>query len=247
MMSQREFELFFLKTIKQIKSEVIPYKTNFTKIRIGDSGDGGYVICDGIPSSGLYSYGCDDNIKFENAYYNKFKKDCWVYDHTVSGITDKPDFIHFFKQGVSHETTHDCDTIDNQIARNGHVDCSQMFAQIDIEGCEWNILRSSEKLKEFSQVIIEFHTPPVNDILNWSTCILETLQYMNKHFVCVHVHGNNSPLQPWVDHDFPRIYECTYVRRDLVTHAEIDYQKYPMADIDTPNASDRPDLPLTWW
>jgi glycosyltransferase involved in cell wall biosynthesis len=70
---------------------------------------------------------------------------------------------------------------------------------------------------------------------------------MNEHFVCVHVHGNNSLLQPWLDHDFPVTFACTYVRKDLVTTFEIDYQAYPIPGIDTANSWDRPDLPLTWW
>jgi glycosyltransferase involved in cell wall biosynthesis len=120
-----------------------------------------------------------------------------------------------------------------------------MFAQIDIEGYEWIVLKTSQKLKEFAQVLVEFHMPKF--IVQHGAIVLETLRYMNEHFVCVHVHGNNSQLQPWYDHDFPVTFECTYVRKDLVTHKEIDYQPYPMKDIDTANSWDRPDLPLTWW
>ena len=240
-----QYEKDFLRVLRLIKKEVIPYKTNFTKMRIGEFGDGGYAICDGIPSSGLYSYGSDDNIKFEVAYHDKYGKDCWVYDHTIPGITNKPEYIHFFKQGVSHEKTHELDTIDNQVAGNGHIDCREMFAQIDIEGYEWTVLSSSKKLKEFAQVLVEFHMP--RDIVRFFPQVLKTLRYMNEHFICVHVHGNNSLLQPWLDHDFPVTFECTYVRRDLVTTSEIDYQAYPIPGIDTANSWDRPDLPLTWW
>jgi hypothetical protein len=231
----------FFWSMEQIKKEVVPYVTNFKKIRLGDSGEGGYVICDGIPSSGLYSYGSNDTIKFENAYHEKFGKECWVYDHTIPGITNKPDYIHFFKEGVSHETTREMDTIDNQVAKNGHTDCKDMYAQIDIEGCEWTVLTASEKIKEFAQVLIEFHA--MNDL----NCMLETLKFMNKYFVCVHVHANNWPMRPWLDNDFPCVFECTYVRRDLVTTMEVDYQTYPNPDLDSPNNPGRPDMPLTWW
>jgi hypothetical protein len=237
----------FFRIMKKIKQEVIPYKTNLNKIRIGGTGDGGYVICDGIPSDGLYSYGSDDNIKFERAYHEKYGKDCWVYDHTIEGITNKPDFIHFFKQGVSNVTTEDLDTIDNQIARNGHEDCRNMFAQIDIEGHEWISVTPSEKLKDFAQILIEFHMLKHDRIIESCSYILNTLRYLNKYFICVHVHGNNSFLQPWYDHDFPCTFECTYVRRDLVTHSEIDYQEYPIKGLDSPNSADRSDLPLSWW
>jgi hypothetical protein len=231
--------------MKHIKKELVPHKTNFPKIRLGAPGDGGYVICDGIPSDGLYSYGSNDNIKFEKVYNEKYNKDCWVYDHTIEGITDKPDFVHFFKQGVSNTTTPELDTIDNQVARNGHTDCRNMFAQIDIEGYEWISLTCSEKLKEFAQVLIEFHMP--NDSLRAYPMILDTLRYMTEHFVCVHIHGNNWPLRPWYDYDLPCVFECTYVRKDLVTHMEVDYDSYPVKGLDSPNSDEKPDLPLTWW
>ena len=124
-----QYEKDFLRVLRLVKKEVIPYRTNFTKIRLG-----GYAICDGIESSGLYSYGSGVNIKFEVAYHAKYKKDCWVYDHTIPGITNKPDYIHFFKQGVSHD-------LDSQVAKNGHTDCQEMFARIDIEEYEWAVQR----------------------------------------------------------------------------------------------------------
>lgn len=215
------------------------------KIRLGGSGDGGYVICDGIPSSGLYSYGSDDKIMFEKAFHEKFGKECWVYDHTIPGITNKPDYIHFFKEGVSCEKTHEMDTIDNQIAKNGHTDCKEMYAQIDIEGREWITLTSSTRIKEFAQVLVEYHIGTPENI--FCKELIDTLKFMNKHFVCVHVHGNNCPLQSWLDHDFPRVFECTYVRRDLVTSMEVDYQTYPNPGLDSPNDPTRPDLSLAWW
>jgi glycosyltransferase involved in cell wall biosynthesis len=236
----------FFRVMKAIKNEVIPYKTNLKKIRIGGANDGGYVICDGIQSDGLYSYGSENNIKFEKAFHQKYGKDCWVYDHTIEGITDKPDYVHFFKQGVSNRMTAELDTIDNQVARNGHTDCSKMFAQIDIEGYEWISLTVSEKIKEFAQVLLEFHVPTDN-IMQAAGFILETLTFLNKYFICVHVHGNNCPLRPWADHNLPGVFECTYVRRDLVKTHEIDYQEYPINGLDLPNSPDRPDLPLNWW
>jgi len=244
----------FLEIMKNIKSKLIPYKTNFNKIRFGKPGDGGYVICDLPESDGLYSYGSNDLIEFEKEFYKKYGKPSYVYDHTINGITDKPDYIHFFKQGVSYEKTHDMDTIDNQIATNGHTDCSKMVAQIDIEGWEWTVLTASTKIKEFSQVIIEYHfngggtTGNPWFILQRYNDILKTLYFMDEHFVCVHVHGNNSPaISTWVDINFPSVLECTYIRKDLVTHKEIDMQPYPIPGMDFPNNKNLPDMPLTWW
>ena len=249
----QNIDVVFLDMMKLLKAELVPYKTNLTKFRLGDEDDGSYPICD-IPSDGLYSYGSNDQTEFERAFYKKYEKPCWVYDHTINGITNKPDFIHFFKQGVSHETTYNMDTIDNQIAANGHTDCSNMFAQIDVEGWEWTVIKKSEKIKEFAQVIIECHLNgggvtgnPAYVLQNFEK-IIETLRFMNEHFVCVHIHGNNSPaISPWLDYNLPCVLECTYVRKDLVTHKEVDTQPYPIPGLDFPNNPTRPDMPLTWW
>ena len=227
--------------MREIKKEVVPHVTNFKKIRMGTAGDGGYVICDGIPSSGLYSYVSNDETTFETAYHEKFGNDCWVYDHTISGITNKPDYIHFFRQGVSHETTDELDTIDNHVERNGHVDCTNMYMQMDIEGAEWTTILASNKIKEFAQVIVEFHA--ISDLEQ----MLKVLKFMNEHFVCVHVHGNNNPGMPYMDGNFPYVFECTYVRKDLVTHKEVDMRQYPIPGLDYPNLRHRQDLPLVWW
>ena len=238
-MTQAEKE--FIQYMKDVKSEIIPYTcSNIKKIRIGLPGDGGYVIGDLPISDGLFSYGCDDNIKFERAYHEKYGSHCWVFDHTIDGITNKPDYITFFKQGVGPTKTKELDTIDNQV---GNRDCKNFFAQIDIEGYEWLILKDSKKLLEFSQVIIEFHMR----VQLPSHHIIETLKHMNKYFVCIHVHGNNCPLQPWLDINLPCVFECTYIRKDLVTDAKIDDASYPIEGLDYPNSPYFPDLPLTWW
>lgn len=230
----------FIQYMRDVKAELVPYVTNWEKIRIGVPGDGGYVIANLPTSSGLFSYGCDDNIRFERAYHATYGAPCWVFDHTIEGITDKPEYITFFKQGVGPYKTAELDTIDAQV---GDRDCSTLFAQIDIEGYEWLTLKDSRRLKEFAQVIVEFHMA-VNVP---RSIILETLRYMNEHFVCVHIHGNNCPLQPWLDISLPRVFECTYVRRDLVTESRVDTRVYPLEGLDFPNSPDFPDLPLTWW
>lgn len=242
MEKQRFIEQKFIQFCRDLKKELVPKKTNLPKIRIGEKGDGGYVICDTGPSTGLYSYGCDDNIKFEKAYHEKYGGHCWVFDHTINGITDCPDYITFIKEGVGPNKEENLDRIDNQISPDH--DCSTMMVQMDVEGYEWITLQFSEKIKQFAQVIVEFH-------MNCgvpSEIKLETLKFMNEHFVLVHIHGNNCPLQPWFDINLPVAFECTYVRKDLVTSAEPDHDTlYPIKGLDFPNSPDFPDLPLNWW
>jgi glycosyltransferase involved in cell wall biosynthesis len=232
----------FLVNCELLKGKLTPYNFELDKIRIGDEGDGGYVCLEGLPEYDcLYSLGSEDKIQFENSFWKLYNKECYVYDHTINGITNKPDWLHFFKTGISNQKTDVFDTIDNILDSNGHTNCKNIMAQIDIEGYEWLILKDTKKITNFSQIIIEFHTINNFKLMN------ETLDFMNKHFYVVHIHGNNYPLQPWLDGNLPCVYEVTYIRKDLVKHITKNYKSGPDPVLDTPNHMLRPDLPLTWW
>jgi len=240
----------FIKVCDKLRKYIVPHKTNLNKIRIGNKSDGGYVICEGLPEyDALYSYGSDDQITFEKEFYNKYDKQSYVYDHTVDSITNKPDYLHFFKEGVSNHKTHNMDTVDNHVMRNGHINCKNLFAQIDIEGSEWTILNSNFKtIENFSQIVIEFHLPlDALQIIRAESMFDNVFTFMNERFVCTHIHANNSPIQPWLDTNFPRIFEVTYVRKDLVTTREIEDKPYPIDGLDFACAPGRADLELNYW
>jgi hypothetical protein len=121
---------------------------------------------------------------------------------------------------------------------------------MDIEGWEWLVIPSAKNvLNKFAQIIIEFHFAidlPFTDFIHRQKLILDTLKTLNEDFVCVHIHANNCALQPWFDIEFPRFFEVTYVRRDLVTVMTPETVAYP-TEYDFPNASHRPDMTLNWW
>jgi len=167
----------------------------------------------------------------------------------VDSITNKPDYLHFFKEGVSDHKTHNMDTIDNHVIKNGHIKCKNLFAQIDIEGSEWNILNSKFKtIDNFSQIVIEFHLPlNPQQIIQMESIFDYVFSFMNTRFICTHVHANNSPVQPWLDTNFPRIFEVTYVRKDLITTREIEDESYPINGLDFTCAPGRADLKLDYW
>jgi hypothetical protein len=231
----------------EIKDILKPYKTNSKKTRLGRKQDGGYVINEipNIKYDALYSYGSDNLIEFEREFYAKFGVNSYTYDHTINGITNKPDYVSFFKEGVSGVPNPNLptNTIESHIIRNNHQDCSNLFMQMDIEGSEWETLLFSKfsVLHKFSQIVIELHLDNV-----YLKIVLEVLKKLNQIFVCTHVHGNNNPIHPWVDINFPQVIEVTYVRRDLVEIYDVDMDIYP-SELDYPNRVGYPDLPLDWW
>jgi hypothetical protein len=241
-----EFEKNFIRICEKIKKYVTPHKTNIKKIRIGGTHDGGYVVGDLPEYDALYSYGSNDQTTFERDFYRLFKKDSYVYDHTIDSITDKPEYIHFFKEGVNNYKTSNMDTLDNHIIQNGHTECKNLFGQIDIEGDEFKIFNNSVYLTNFSQILIEFHMF-VLDFMNDESKIDAVFSTLLENFVCIHIHGNNSPLRPWMDGNLPMVFECTFIRKDLVSDMGVEPGTFPLKDLDFPNDNSRPDLRLDFW
>lgn len=229
----------------RLKRYFKPYRTNLKKIRIGKGTDGGYVVADLPEYDALYSYGCGDEITFEKAFYEKYKKPSYVYDHTIDGITNKPDYIHYFKEGVSHVKEEQLDTIDAHLERNGHLDNTNLMMQIDVEGAEWTSLPACKHIKNFSQIVVEFHLQ--NNLLGYNEVIDDVYNHLNKDFVCIHVHGNNYPLIPWIDNNFPKVFEVTYVRRDLVETVVPETEPFPLKGLDFPNFQGRPDMHIDYY
>lgn len=250
-----EAELKFLEVARLIKRQIVPKKTNLKKFRLGEKRDGGYVVLEleNDNYDALYSYGCDDNITFENAFYEKYGKPCYVYD-PFKGITDKPDFINFFSEGLASSNGYNKDglkfgSLDTHIELNGHTESKNLMAQIDIEGSEWEVFSHKVKyLKNFSQLVIEFHLPADGGyFIQMERYFKNVFDALNEEFVCVHFHGNNALLQPWIDGYFPRAFEVTYVRKDLIKEQEVETQPCPAPGLDYACATDRPDIRVDYW
>lgn len=209
----------YFKMMKDIKKIIVPYKPHVPKKFIGEKGkDGSYVI--GDTEHGIcYSYGVSDNIIFENGLHDNYGTKSYCYDHTINGIKDKPDYISFKKEGLSHEKTRDCNTILNHILENGHQEYNDMLLKIDVEGCEWPVLLSEYDFKHFSQIVIEIHMPHIG--YDYHRSIVNAFENLTKNHKIIHIHPVIFPIIPYVDIEFPRVFELTLLRTDLVSD-EID-------------------------
>jgi hypothetical protein len=234
---------------KTILRLLCPHDVNMSKRRIGSDTDGGYVICDQIEPDALYSYGSNDNISFEKSFYDIYKKPSFVYDHTIEKITDKPDYVNFFKEGVGVEKTDELDTIKNHLEKNGHSDNKNLVMQMDIEGCEWDVLEY-QPIENFVEMVIEFHLyPSMFADGAFADKVLNTITYINKYFVPVHVHGNNAcslENKPWLTENIPMCLEVTFMRKDVISKCMLDTHDYPDPELDKDNNPELPTMKLNW-
>lgn len=247
----------FLNTIKI-------YDTEFSKVRIGDKHDGGYVVLDEVSQmcNKLYSYGVETNSSFENEFVEKYDCQAHLFDHTVNQAAEINSRFTFDKEGLSYEKTEDCDTLENHLGKYGDV--PHKILKMDIEWCEWDIFEkmSDNVLKGFDQILCEFHVIPVKYLDRHSPYFTQfhqafynnvnqilferykrVLNKLQEHYYVFHVHINNSIPCNFVDGEtIPPLLELSLVNKSFVKNPSLTNTKFPVDGLDYPNKTDRPDI-----
>lgn len=230
-----------------------------SKCRIGNQGDGGYVVawelCE--KTDVLYSFGIGDDISFESEFAERFQCDeINLIDGTIRNL---PRVHRKFKW--KQENVHR--NLDQIISYNGN----NALLKMDIEWGEWTALYSANRdtFQKFNQLIIEFHIVHIPDVPKeqYSHYFNEFYQSIynkiNRNifrqyflvmcklldlFYIFHIHANNSlPKISISGHSFPPLLEISFIRKDLISSIpKLSQEKYPINGIDYPNKNDRPDI-----
>lgn len=249
-----------MKTVETLLNSIQVYDVPFTKIRIGNGGDGGYIalkeICDN--TTNVYSFGVGDDVGFEVDWIRRYPTSkVYMYDpyvdHTPDKIKNKPQFV-FRKQNIVSADFGKMKFIKNALLK------------IDIEGNEWTAfdnLLATGAINNFTQLLTELHfvhaAVPNNmspyfqkmysariDDLNsqlflWYSTVLSKLR---EKFVIFHIHANNSLPPVYVEgHWLPPLLEVSFVNQKFISgHIKKYAGQFPIAGLDVPNKSDRPDI-----
>lgn len=173
----------------------------YPKIRLGKDYDGGYVIHDipDIKYEMLISGGIDNDISFEKDFCKKYKTKCIAFDGTIEEIKDDKNDIIFVKKNIDKNNNL------QDLLEKYH----SIFVKMDIEGSEFEWIKSLKNVDNIVQMVIEFHYPSSeND---------EVFKKINKHFVLVHFHANNYCGTSLVDNIVvPNVFECTYLNKKYI-------------------------------
>ena len=214
--------------------QVISHK----KVRLGAEYDGGYVMVDSkIDNSIVYNFGVGDNASWD---LELVSRGCVIhqYDHTIERTPILNPAIIFHKIGISgiNKKDNEMKTIDEVITDNGHHDSDSLIMNMDVEGCEWDILKSVDHkiLNKFHQIVIEFHNMfDITDHYRMKD-ITTVLEKLNITHCPVHVHANNcSRIGIILGLPFPETIEVTYLRR-ADNLFEISNEIFP-TKLDRPN------------
>eukprot|EP00408_Alexandrium_pacificum_P065523 CAMPEP_0171175398 /NCGR_PEP_ID=MMETSP0790-20130122/11209_1 /TAXON_ID=2925 /ORGANISM="Alexandrium catenella, Strain OF101" /LENGTH=332 /DNA_ID=CAMNT_0011640275 /DNA_START=135 /DNA_END=1133 /DNA_ORIENTATION=- len=204
-------------------------------VRVGEAHDGGYVMCGELlpHTKAAYSYGIDGfdgwgaqlssdlGIPVEQYdCFNATRPSC--PSGTACNFAFHNECISDRSQQLGNRSF---GTLREQMAANGHAPASaaesgrgaSLVMKMDVEGREWEVLSDSSilpLLQEFSQIIVEFHTPQKR--FDWTEPALHNLLQL---FAVVHVHGNNccGTIVSPEGYAVPYTLEVTFARRGLVT------------------------------
>jgi hypothetical protein len=219
------------------------YKTPYEKKRYGSSNDGGYVILDLNKNEYdiLISCGISNDINFEKHFLSKNDEiKCFAFDGTINSLPENHDRINFIQKNIGPKN--------DENNTNFHYLLEQyknIFLKMDIETYEflWINSLSSEHLKNIKQIVIEFHFPFTNHNLSHldnKTSVEDKIKSFKKlletHFL-VHLHGNNCCGTTLFENTIvPNVFECTFIRKDLLKNF-IGYN-----DENIPSKLDRPNV-----
>ena len=229
--------------------ELYPVDTNIPLKRVGQSGDGGYLVPDDFE-------GIEACLSPGTGYIIDFEKECadmgmkvLMADATVDlDVTDMPG-LNFIKKYISDTTHGEYISIPDWIEDNDVSEDGDLLLQIDIEGAEYQVMPSLDEnlIKRFRIIVIELHRLDRLWSRKYYDLITGTIRKLLLHHYCVHNHPNNQGgLVHFGGISIPRSTELTFIRKDRVTNKSFSTQfPHPLDEdnIAFPHIS----LPQAWY
>lgn len=218
--------------------------------RIGRDYDGGYVVAEKSLTAAdvLMGYGIADDPSFEEAFSDIYHKPSYGFDGGVKNVASKNKLFTFFSECISSDqflygnqtSSGKVSTFKQQIERLG-LKNKKIFIKMDIEGGEYeafpDILPYADQI---TGIAFELHFRSLEALRKAVSLLTE----IEKNFILVHVHGNNSGRlfsAKGMKGEAPYVMELTYINKNLVTVAHLSKnQKHPQS-LDMPNIPSRPD------
>jgi len=222
------------------------------KVRLGQPGDGGYVIAD-LQDNEYDCYisaGVADEESFTREFlsYNSIdntslnKGNCFAFDGTIQNYPEKySKEIQFFRKNIGIENSDNTTNLEDILRKYYKI-----FLKMDIEGWEYPWLTNIDHvlLKNIKQVTMEFHG--INDD-SWGSARsikIECLRRLSKSHYLIHAHGNNYS---GVTNGIPDVIELTYVNKNCFEKVpNLNKAELP-SKLDHPNYSQKQDYNLNFY
>ncbi len=215
--------------MNKFRDLLIQYKVTSPLIRLGNKGDGGYVLPEILIDNTdvLYSYGVGSDVSFEVDFLHRKKIPIRLYDHSIDDLPYYSDleYLNFSREGLGsgEEDNKNSFFEHQQFWGDGE---KNTILKIDVEGAEYEYFEHDD-FKHYGNVIgliIELH-----DIGENKESAISLLEKINNNFSLVHIHGNNFG-RLFLDHGdiFPDTLELVYICKKLQSdNSEKFFNKTP--------------------
>lgn len=235
--------------VQDLLARLHPVQTEHPLIRLGSTGDGGYLVPDDLEGlTACFSPGVDDRASFESSLIKRGIP-CFLADASVKTAPIQGENIHFIPKFLGVVNDDRTITLDDWVKANA-PETGDLILQMDIEGAEWAVLlnTSRETLQRFRIIVIELHDLERLMDKHAFTIIAATFDRLLQDFHVVHNHPNNyGRTVKCGSLTIPRVLEMTFLRKDRV--ATTSYAKsFPHAlDQDNDPQGPRLALPGAWY
>ncbi|MCB8874196.1 class I SAM-dependent methyltransferase [Acidisoma silvae] len=219
------------------------------KIRVGDPGDGGYVLVDRLrPGQPVMSFGVGPNVSFDRDLARRGHP-VLLFDHTIARLPEDHAGFTWFAEGVAGQAdaARQLHTLADHMAKLPPASEAPIL-KMDVEGAEWDVLTETSSLvmRRFEQIVLELHDLEKLEDARFRGLVWRALASLSSAFTLCHVHANNfGHIANVSGFPVPQTLEVTYIRSDLVRPAPS--QTYYPTPLDTGNCLDWPDLPLWFY
>lgn len=195
-----------------------PQKSGAPLIRIGDFGDGGYLVPDDLRGiAACYSPGVSEQASFEMDLAKR-----GIPSFMADASVEKPPLnvpgAKFVPMFLGDKDAGDTMTLESWVSATDPASGEDLLLQMDIEGAEYATLAAAPRdlLRRFRMIVIEWHQlPSVLTKPRFQKRALAAIEKLREDFVTVHLHANNISGSVEIDGEaIPRVVEATLLRRD---------------------------------
>jgi len=227
---------------EKLFSQIFIYDTGHKLIRLGVEKDGGYLVPDILDEiKYLFSPGVSNETTFDDDCYKKK-----ITPFLLDGTIDYNGPFNFIKKNLNTFSDDNNITLRDWLnSANLAENENNLMLQMDIEGCEWDILGNIELslLKKFKIIVIEFHF--FGKFIKNLKKISNVFKKLNLDFTICHIHPNNfsDNFINIKGFEIKRCYEFTFINNNsLLKKTEIKYSL--PHELDRPNDKNTEDSVL---
>ncbi|MEQ8900219.1 MAG: FkbM family methyltransferase [Roseovarius sp.] len=201
-----------------IDAFMCPYETDTPLIRMGDFGDGGYLLPDDLRGiAACYSPGVSEQASFEMDMAKR-----GIASFMADASVERPPLnvpgAEFVRKFLGDKDEGEVMTLASWVAATDPDPDADLLLQMDIEGAEYATLSAAPRdlLRRFRMIVIEWHhLPSILTKPRFMGPALAAIEKLREDFVTVHLHPNNVSGSVEIDGEpIPRVVEATLLRRD---------------------------------